>query len=84
MRRLATHGPQWPALGRWLWLLGGTLALFGVANVLVWPLLSWLGPGATGPWGVAAALVAVVMHWNLLTLARPGNNLLSQTGTASA
>lgn len=71
LRQLSTHRPQWPTLGRWLWLLGGTLALFGLANVLVWPLLTWLGPGAAAPWGLAAVLVAVAMHWNLLISARP-------------
>ena len=42
--------------------LDGTLALFGLANVLVWPLRTWLGPGSTWPWGVAAVLVAGTMH----------------------
>jgi hypothetical protein len=82
LQQLATHGPQWPALGRWAWLLGGTLALFGLTNVLVWPLLTWLGPGSTWPWGVAAALVAVVMRRNLLVNALPCINKSSQTGTS--
>jgi len=62
LQQLAARGPQWSALGRWLWLLGGTLALFGLANLLVWPLRTWLGPGSTWPWGLAALLVAGAMH----------------------
>lgn len=59
------------AAGRGLGLLGGTLALFALANLLVLPLLSWLGPGSTWPWGVAALLVAPLMHQKLLRPARP-------------
>lgn len=81
LRHLAARGPQWSALGRWLWLMGGTLALFGLANALVWPLLTWMGPGAAGPWGVAAVLVAIATHWNLLTSSGPRAKFLSQTGT---
>ena len=62
LRQLAAHEAQWPALGRWAGLLGSTLGLFGLANVLVWPLRTWLGPGSTWPWGVAAVLVAGTMH----------------------
>jgi hypothetical protein len=83
LRQLAAHGSQWPALGRWGWLLGGTLALFGLANVLVWPLLSWLGPGMAWPWGVAAVLVAVTMHRSLLTPDRQCKNKSSQSETDS-
>lgn len=61
LRHLAAS--SWPVVGRWLGLLGGTLGLFGLANLLVLPLLSWPGPGSTWPWGVAALLVAGAMHW---------------------
>ena len=81
LQQLAARGPQWPVLGRWAWLLGGTLGLFGLANVLVWPLLTWPGPGAAWPWGVAAALVAVLLHRNLLAKTLPRINNPSQTGT---
>ncbi|GAB3589093.1 hypothetical protein [Hymenobacter daeguensis] len=74
LQQLAERGPQWPAFGRWLWLFGGMLALFGLANGLVWPLLTWLGPGAAWPWGVAAVLVAVLMRWNMLILNEPPGN----------
>lgn len=82
LNHLVAHGPKWPAMSRWAWLLGGTLGLFGLANVLVWPLLTWLGPGAAWPWGIAAALVAAVMHRNLLAGTQPCANQPSQTGTA--
>ena len=58
--------PHWPAVGRLVWLLGGTLGLFGLANLVALPLLTWLGPGGTWPWGVAALLVAVRGQWPLL------------------
>ena len=63
---LAAYGPQWPALCRWAWLLGGTGGLFGLANLLTWPLLTWLGPGGAWPWGAASLAVAVAMNRNLL------------------
>ena len=81
LRRLASQGPQWSAPGRWAWLSGGILGLFGLANGLVWPLLTWLGPGAAGPWGMAAMLVAVIYNQKLLILASPGTTQPSQTGT---
>jgi len=69
LRQLAAE--QFPAAGRWLGLLGGTLALFALANLLVLPLLSWPGPGSTWPWGVAALLVAPLVHRKLLRPAQP-------------
>jgi cytochrome b561 len=66
LRQLARRGPVWPVAGRWIWLLGGTAALFGLANVLVLPLLSWLGPLSSWPWGVAALPVALFVNRNLL------------------
>lgn len=61
----------WPIASRWLGLLGGTLLLFGISNLLVLPLLSWPGPGGTWPWGVAALLVAPLVQHRLLRPARP-------------
>ncbi|MDO7876534.1 hypothetical protein Q5H93_17450 [Hymenobacter sp. ASUV-10] len=69
LRQLAAS--SWPAIGRWLALLGGTLALFALANLLVLPLLSWPGPGSTWPWGVAALLVAPLVHRQLLSAPQP-------------
>ena len=66
LRYLAGPGAAWPAAGRGIGLLLGTLALFGLANLLVLPLLTWLGPGSTWPWGGAALLVAVALNQNLL------------------
>ena len=66
LKHLSCGGQHWPVPFRWAWLLGGTLALFGLANLLTLPLLTWLGPGGTWPWGVAALLVAGVMHHDLL------------------
>ena len=66
LQHLAARGPAWPALGRWAWLLGGTALLFGLANGLALPLLTWLGPGSTWPWGGAALVVAVAQQWPLL------------------
>ena len=63
LRQLARHGQHWPALGRWVGLGGSTLVLFGLANLLVWPLRTWPGPGGTWPWGVAAVVVASLELW---------------------
>ena len=63
---LAASGPQWPKLGRWAWLLAGTLGILGLANLLMWPLLTWHGPGEAGPWGAAALVVTVAINWKLL------------------
>lgn len=65
LQHLLRHRQHWPAVGRWAWLLGGTLGLFGLANLLTLPLLTWLGPGGTWPWGVAALVVAGAMHHDL-------------------
>ena len=59
LQQLAVRGPQWPAAGRCTGAVSITMLVFGLANVLVWPLHTWLGPSGTWPWGVAAALVAV-------------------------
>ena len=59
---LAAREAQWSRLSRWAWLLAGTLGLFGLANLLMWPLLTWLGPGEAGPWGAAALVVAVTTN----------------------
>ena len=63
---LAEHGPALSSVGRWTLLLGGTGSLFALANLLTLPLLTWLGPGSTWPWGVAALLVVLVVQWPLL------------------
>lgn len=70
LRRLASHRGYWPVLARWAWLLGNTAALFRVANALTLPLLTWLGPDGTWPWGVAAALAAVGVQRPLLLHSR--------------
>lgn len=70
LRHLGRDGRHWPAAGRWMWLLGGTLAIFGLANLLTLPLLTWLGPGGTWPWGIAALIVAAWANWPLLRLNR--------------
>jgi hypothetical protein len=64
LRQLATR--PWPAVGRGLGLVAGTLILFALSNLLVLPLLSWPGPGSTWPWGVAALLVAPLVQQQLL------------------
>jgi len=69
LRQLAAR--HLSAARRRLGLLGGTLALFALANLLVLPLLSWPGPGSTWPWGVAALLVAPLVHQKLLRPAQP-------------
>lgn len=66
LRRLASHRAHWPVLTRWTWPLGDTAALFGVANALTLPLLTWLGPGGIWLWGVAAALAAAGVQQGLL------------------
>lgn len=66
LRQLTT----WPVAARWPGLLGGTLALFALSNLLVLPLLSWPGPGSTWPWGVAALLVAPLVQRRLLRAGR--------------
>ena len=64
---LMRHGQQWSALGRWAWLVGGTLALFGLANLLVGLLRTWPGPGGAWPWGMAAVVVSclAVSQWHV-------------------
>jgi hypothetical protein len=61
----------WPAAGRALGLLAGTLTLFALANLLVLPLLSWPGPGSTWPWGIAALLVAPLVQQKMLRPTQP-------------
>ena len=72
LRYLAGPGAVWSAVGRGAGLLLGTLALFGLANLLVLPLLTWPGPGGTWPWGGAALLVALGQQRWLLR-PRPGS-----------
>jgi hypothetical protein len=67
------HRPEntWPPAARGAALLSGTAVLFGLANLLVLPLLSWPGPGSTGPWGVAALLSTLFVNKNLLNPPQP-------------
>ena len=59
----------WQRAGRVEWWAGrggrlaATLLLFGLANLLVWPLHTWPGPGGTWPWGIAALLVTGLSSW---------------------
>ena len=59
VRQLAARGPQWPAAGRCAGAASVAVLIFGLANLPVWSLHTWLGPGGTWPWGAAAVLVAV-------------------------